>query len=314
MAAYRAKRRLAYRKKASVSTRRYSRRSAPRRSYGKKRTYRKKTSVSRKSLLNVTSRKKRNGMLSWSNTNSSGVSQTLQQGSAFVLGSRTGVFLFQVSAMDMSSTSGGADTITNQAERTSQTCFMRGYSEHLRIQTNSATPWFHRRICFATRGGSPFTQVNSGDTQVQASGNSVDTTNGMERLWLDGYVNNQGLTIAAQWGVLFKGVSGKDWVDPILAPVDTTRVDLKYDKTFCYRSGNQSGMIKETKFWHPMNKNLVYDDDESGEVEASSYFSVDDKRGMGDYYIMDIVNSGLTGSGSDIINLNSNSTLYWHEK
>lgn len=262
----------------------------------------------------MTSTKKRNGMLSYSNTTNTGASQTIGLGTAFVPATRTGVFLFQPTAMDLTQLSGGSNLKINAAERTSSTCFMKGFSEHLRVQTSSALPWFHRRICFTSRGSSPFTRINPGDTPVQNNGNSVDTTNGMERLWVDAYVNNLNLTVADWWDFLFKGASGKDWLDPILAPVDTARVDLKFDKTFTYRSGNQSGTVRELKMWHPMNKNLVYNDDESGETEASSYFSVYDKQGMGDYYIMDIVNSGLGGTATDIINLNANSTLYWHEK
>lgn len=217
--------------------------------------------------------------------------------------------------MDLSAYSGGANLLVNQAERTAQVCYMRGLSENIRIQTSSGIPWFHRRICFTSRGGSAFNSVNSSDTApVQASGNSVDTSNGMERLWFNSNVNNTPATVLAQQNLLFKGSYNVDWNDNILAPIDTTRVDLKFDKTWCVRSGNASGTIKERKLWHPMNKNLVYNDDENGEGEATSYFSVGDKRGMGDYYVLDIFQAGAGGTSSDLLNVFSNSTLYWHEK
>lgn len=63
-----------------------------------------------------------------------------------------------------------------------------------------------------------------------------------------------------------------------------------------------------------MNKNLVYDDDESGEQEQGAYTSVDSKAGMGDYYVLDLVQSGTGGSTSDLFLITANSTLYWHEK
>lgn len=255
-------------------------------------------------------------MLTYSNTKPDGTSQTLAQGTAFVQGGaqNTGFFLFSPTQMNLSATGGGSNIVINTPERTATTCYMRGFSEHLRIQTSSQVPWFHRRICFTSRGGNPFNNIDKADTQLQASGNSIDTSNGQQRLWLNSSINNQPNTIAAQYGYLFKGASGIDWSDVILAPVDTSRVDLKFDKTWLIKSGNGSGTVIERKLWHPMNKNLVYDDDESGEAMNSSYFSVSDKRGMGDYYILDLVQSGLGGGTTDLFNIYSNSTLYWHEK
>lgn len=254
-------------------------------------------------------------MLTWSNTSPTGASQTTARNTAFVAGNATGYFLWGATQMDLSSQAGGGNILINQAERTAQTCYMRGLSEHVRIQTSSGIPWFHRRICFTTRGGSAFNQNNPADTApIQASGNSIDTSSGMERLWFNSNVNNTPATVSAQQNLLFKGNYNVDWNDVILAPVDTTRVDLKFDKTWCIRSGNASGTIKERKLWHPMNKNLVYNDDENGEGEDTSYFSVGDKRGMGDYYVLDLFQAGTGASAGDVLNVFSNSTLYWHEK
>lgn len=264
-----------------------------------------------KSILNKTSRKKREVMLSYSNTDSAGASQPIAASTAFVNGNATGFFVFCPTARDL--TLGGAHTITQESMRTSQTCFQRGFSEHLRIQTSSGIPWFHRRICFTTRGGSAF---NTGLdlAPVQPYGPYVDTINGMERLWLNQTVNLQPLTTAAQTDTLFRGKVNKDWNDIILAPVDTTRVSLKFDKTWCIKSGNASGTIAERKLWHGMGKNLVFDDDQNGEIQDSSHYSVDSKAGMGDYYIVDIFTSGLGATSSDKINVYSNATMYWHEK
>lgn len=217
--------------------------------------------------------------------------------------------------MDLAAVSGGSNLLVNPAERTAQTCYMRGLSENIRIQTSSGVPWFHRRICFSSRGASAFNTINSADTApVQPSGNSVDTSSGMERLWFNSSINNTPATVMAQENTLFKGIYNSDWNDPILAPIDTARVDLKFDKVWCIRSGNSSGTIKERKLWHPMNKNLVYNDDENGEGEDTSYFSVGDKRGMGDYYVLDIFQAGAGAGAGDLLNVFSNSTLYWHEK
>ncbi|UOK20968.1 capsid protein [Chifec genomovirus UA13_114] len=306
-------RRLARKYARPAAKRRYAGRSKFRRSYAKKRTYRKKP-MSKQRILNVTSRKKRNGMLSWSNTTASGASVTTALGTATSAGPNTGIYLFCPTAQNLNQGTSNPNYAINVAERTASTCFMRGFSERLRIQTNSHVPWFHRRICFLWRGIGALNTVNSTDTPTQPFASSVDTSNGMERLWFNQSINNQPNTISAQLNIVFKGGQGIDWNDIIVAPVDTSRVDLKFDKTWLVKSGNEAGAIVERKLWHPMNKNLVYDDDEIGESMTSSYLSVDSKQGMGDYYILDLFQPGLGSSSTDLINVSANSTLYWHEK
>lgn len=190
---------------------------------------------------------------------------------------------------------------------------MKGLSEHLRIQTNTGIPWFHRRICFTLKGLNVFNSPISTDSPTVGFV-YADTSNGMERLWVNENVNAMNGTIAAQVGVLFKGVIAKDWNDYILAPVDTGRVSVKFDKTWTMQSGNASGIVRERKLWHAMNKNLVYDDDENGDMETPSYFSSDSRAGMGDYYVVDFIQAGTGGTSSDLLQLSSVSTLYWHEK
>ena len=51
--------------------------------------------------------------------------------------------------------------------------------------------------------------------------------------------------------------------------MDTTRVNLKYDKVRRITSGNDAGVIKRFKMWHPMRKNLRYDEDEEGDYTES---------------------------------------------
>lgn len=271
--------------------------------------------MTKKRIIDVTSHKKRNGMLSWTNTAATtGASTTLGLGSATVAGSLAGLFMFCPTAQNLLQGSSTPNYFINQAERTSTSCYMRGFAENLRIQTNSHVPWFHRRICFAWRGSGAFNTISSKDTPTQSWGPFIDTSTGMERVWFNTQVNAMTNTQNAQLDTLFKGVVNQDWNDIIVAPVDSSRVDIKFDKTWLIKSNNESGTIVQRKLWHPMNKTLVYDDDESGEGVQTSYLSVDSKRGMGDYYIYDIIQAGLGATSSDLINISANSTLYWHEK
>ncbi|ASM93486.1 capsid [Lupine feces-associated gemycircularvirus 1] len=263
----------------------------------------------KKRVLNITSKKKRNGMLSWSNTNPSGGSQTTALGPAYVNASTGGLFLFCPTAQNLN-TAGGANLAIDVSERTASTCYMKGFSEHIRIQTSSPIPWFWRRICFTVKGY-PF---SSSTSPTNSEATYLDTTNRLERLWLNIGINNSTTFYNSITSLLFKGVSQKDWTDPLIAPLDTSRVTVKFDKTWTIKSGNAAGAVTERKHYFPMNHNLVYDDDENGAAMTTSYYSVDSKAGMGDYFIMDYFSAGTGGGIGDLIRIDSNATLYWHEK
>jgi len=268
--------------------------------------------MSKKRVLNISSIKKRNGMLSFSNTTNAGASRTVAAGPAYINGATQGKFLFCPTAMDLDNSSGGPNLKINEANRTSTTCYMRGFAEHLRIQTSSGVPWFHRRICFTTKTDAFLT--SAADTPVQPNPYYTETSIGYSRLMLNLNVNNTPQTITNIETVLFRGAQGQDWVDSLIAPVDTTRVSVKFDKTWTIRSGNANGTVIERKLFHPMNKNLVYDDDESGQAMTTNRFSVDSKAGMGDYYIYDIFTPGESATSTDLIVVVPSSTLYWHER
>jgi len=272
--------------------------------------------MSKKRILNATSRKKRNVMLSWSNTSATGASQVTAPSPALVAGNSTARFLWLATAQDLISQGGVGGTVGQEAQRTATTCYMRGLSENIRVQTSSGLPWFHRRICFTAKGEIPFRNKAGADTSPTPNPVTpyVDTSTGMQRLWLNMTINNMQNTINERESVIFKGSNGVDWNDILTAPLDTTRITVKFDHTWTLRSGNANGTVYERKLWHPMNHNLVYGDDQSGIGEDTDYMSTTAKPGMGDYYVYDIVTPGQGGTAADLALLQSTSTLYWHEK
>lgn len=267
--------------------------------------------MSKKRILNITSRKKRDTMLTWSNTSATGTSIAPRQDAAYINGSTGGAFVWVPTARDLVI---GADLaqVANESARTATTCYMRGLSEHLRIQTSTGLPWFHRRICFTYKGIDPFRRTFTGDTGTPQT--YLESSNGYTRLLFNAQVNTTPNWNNQVQSIMFKGTQGVDWDDTITAPLDTRRITVKFDKNWCYRSGNANGIAKEVKLWHGMNKNLVYDDDEAGTTETTSYFSVDSKAGMGDYYVVDFFTAGTGGGTADLLRLSISSNLYWHEK
>ncbi|ASH99161.1 capsid protein [Giant panda associated gemycircularvirus] len=294
-----------------------------RRSYGKKKYGGRK--MSSKKILNVTSRKKRDDMSPYYVTYKADGTLVAGPGSITAIGTQTGAssynnrvsgYIWCPTARDFSTSSGGGKgTTADLATRTASICYMRGLKERIEIQTSSGAPWQWRRICFRFRGnlyGQSGQNSQAGNYQTH-----VETSNGYRRLTLQfidasatGNMVENSLT-----SLIFRGSpSSDDWYDYMNAPLDPTRVDICYDKQTVISSGNTQGKVFRKNFWMPMNKNLVYDDDETGGTEQSSYYSMHGKQGMGDYYVVDFFKSGLGSTSSDILVFEPQSTLYWHEK
>lgn len=283
--------------------------SSRRRSYGRKR-YGGKT-TSKKRILNLTSIKKRDTMLAYyqnaSTVNPQAGGYTVQ-GTGGGNGGPSTVLMWCATARDNTVSMGGSlGNRFTPSTRTATTCYMRGLSENIELSSNSGVPWQWRRICFTFRdpGSLSTTQVfyNEGTSGFErllynvTSGSSPDNTN-----------------LSNIRGLIFRGELGQDWSSYLTAPTDNTRVTIKMDKTRTISSGNQSGRMVYHKMWMPMNKNLVYDDDENGGSETARFLSVGGKVGMGDYYVVDIFQAGTGAVSSDTLLFNPQATLYWHEK
>jgi len=305
---------MAYRRYAAKrrsTSRRTNRKS---RGYRIRRTSRKRTTrkmPSKKMILNLTSRKKRDTMHQFTN-----ISATSQQGSttytpntAIITGgtNSSAPIIWCATARDNDPTGNSASgNVFQDATRTSSNCFMRGLSETVQIQVSNGVPWLWRRICFTYKG------INAA---MPALGSQFFLANESSDGWVRvvNMVPNNTYKDTLE-GILFRGAANKDWLDAMTAPVDTGRVTLKYDKTRTIASGNEAGCIRKYKLWHGMNKSLVYDDDENGGGKTVSYYSVQDKAGMGDYLVVDYFKPRIGTAASDQLAFSCNSTLYWHER
>jgi len=205
----------------------------------------------------------------------------------------TFIFPWCCTARDMTNTS-------EMTDRNTQTVYMRGLKERIEIQTNSGVPWQWRRICFTRKAG----QLTSSTTFAPF----LFTSNGYVR------VVNELPATQPFVGDLFDGKQLVDWNDYFAAKVNTNLVTLKYDKTISIQSGNASGVLRSYSRWHSMNSNLTYADEEAGADEATLPYSTLGRKGMGDYYIVDIFQSGGGATTNDILSFNPQATLYWHEK
>lgn len=313
--AYGSIRKRAYRKKASRSTRRYSAPSKSRRSYVKTRRYRKRRPMTKRRILNVTSIKKRDTMLTYTNSTAASQSGSTTYSSsvpAIVTGGQTvngaATFLWCATARDNTiSNANTPGTAFNLATRTSTTPFMIGLKEAIEIQVSSGMPWQWRRICFTFKG--PLGLTYDTGTSI-----ATETSAGWVRVLNQIAGDPGGGQQYILFEKLFKGQNTVDWNDVMTAKVDNTRVTLRYDSTCSLASGNEDGFIRKYKRWHDMHKTLVYDDDELGGGTNARTLSTEGKPGMGDYYVVDLFRARTGATTSDLLSFRPEATLYWHEK
>nr|QXN75610.1 MAG: capsid protein [Genomoviridae sp.] len=302
-----------YRRRSTRSRRaatRPSRRPAYR---GRTRVSRRRPMISRRRILNITSRKKSDTMMAWSNvtvprtpassTFSGAVPTLTGDGNGFV--NDPYMFLWCATARDYDLANGGTEgAIHDQATRTAQTCFIRGLKENIMIQTNNGVPWQWRRLIFSMKGIAGILEDANG-FQLRA-----ETSAGNMRAVSEIRDSNQNALVDR----LFRGDRGEDWSEYINAPVDTKQVTVHYDRTRTIAAGNESGMLRQYKFWHPFNKNIVYNDVEDGGGTNDGAYSTLAKPGMGDVLVMDLFQPR---SGADLtarLIFRPNATLYWHER
>nr|UBJ26246.1 capsid protein [Giant panda feces-associated gemycircularvirus] len=271
--------------------------------------------MTKKRILNMTSTKKRDSMLTYTNSTAA-----TQQGSttysasvpAIVTGGQAlnaaATFLWCATARDNTTTNANnRGTQFDMSTRTSSTPYMIGLKEAIEIQVSTGMPWQWRRICFTTKG--PL-----GLTYDSTFAVATETSNGWVRLLNQVQGDPGGGQQYILFERLFRGQNTVDWNDVMTAKVDTSRVTLKYDQTTSLASGNEDGFIRKYNRWHDMHKTLVYNDDELGGATNATTLSTIGKAGMGDYYVLDLFRARTGSTTSDQLSFRPESTLYWHEK
>lgn len=283
-------RRYARRSRRPLRTTRSTRTRYPRRA--RRAPFRKSTRMSKRRILNTSSVKKQDNMLALSLDSSGGTPEQR----AFDVPGTGALFVWCATARDRGTSSGSDATASSVRER--DAVYMRGLKESIIMSTNSAASWRWRRICFTVKG------VPLG------TGVATETNSGWTRqLWNRAGTAFSGVVAS----LIFRGTQGVDWQDVFVAKVDTNNIKVCYDRLRTLSSGNQVGKFFRDKRWYPMNKTLVYQNDEAGEGESNEFFSTNGRAGMGDYYIVDYIDCATLNS-ADTLKFQPEATLYWHER
>lgn len=274
--------------------------------------------MTKKRILDVTSVKKRDNCQPYSNTLTA--QQNYAAGGQVLTGGTTveACFIYCPTARRLT-------TVPRQVigVRTASNCYYRGVKENVEIQVETGTPWQWRRICFtaktlsalivspdATFGGAS----GGGGTGGTATNNWTYFSGPTYTARVINQLPGGSAARTTLYSILFEGTQAVDWTDPLTAKTDQRRVNIKYDKTMTIASGNEEGVIRRYPRWHGMNKTLMYDDDESGDTMTQIPYSVSNKQGMGDYFIVDIFRPRVGATTSDRLTFAPQSTVYWHEK
>lgn len=206
-----------------------------------------------------------------------------------------------------------------QAYRTAKATYVKGIAETWDIIPNDSSTWWWRRVIFAYKSTFIPTRTNIGVFGAQPT---AGATSARQLKDLSGVTS--GGTPAVLAGIyddLFEGVLGTDWSNPMTAKIDKRRVTLLHDSRRTIGSGNNASRPRLTRRYHPVNKTVVYDDEENGLSMTPSPFSVNNKAGLGDIYMLDfftcpspLVPGGAATSGASNLQLGCTQTYYWHEK
>jgi hypothetical protein len=201
---------------------------------------------------------------------------------------------------------------TDEHVRANQEVFMRGIKD--RVMVSAAFSLVHRRVCFWSHeridDARPFTFE---DPDV------IDGNPYQRRNLVALYPNLD----EELFEMLFKGTVNRDYSENSRwdTPLDNKRVKVVYDKQYTvtpnYQPGDgaQFGKTTTRKFWHPINRTIMYDDDEEGADVNGSGWSARTPESLGNYYVMDIFSTGqaIDGSTDAVGSFMPESTTYWHE-
>lgn len=198
------------------------------------------------------------------------------------------------------------------ALRTSTSPYYIGLSEKFNFQPSDNSVWMWRRIIVAVK-------ENIGlDVQMKANG-AQDSVNAVTTRPF----HNLGITSSVQsWqdmydevqANLFKGIKTTDWSDQMIAKVDNTVFTVFCDKTRRIASGNDVSAPRYMKHYQPINRTVVYRDEENG-VSVTPYpTSVQSKPGVGNIYVFDLFQAPVPKTTTSSLTFSCTSTTYWHEK
>lgn len=289
------RRRPAYGRRKSTTRRPTSRaKYSSRRRTGKR--YSRRPVVTRRRILNVSTRKKSDTMLTGTGLPGSGI--PLRQ-STLAGGQPTAYFL---SCMTYMTRVSGAEDHT----RRSNEIYFKGWSDNYHLYVGGGAGWTWRRIVF------------SSNERIEEAALPAATLYGYMRGLNKGDVPDN--PTPDEWlEQLFVGSRTLDWNDVMTAAIDRQRTTVHSDTLRRINPGNDSGKDVASRVWTPCNMSLRYDDDEyAGDVKPpeaiqSSPWVTRKGGSVGNVYVVDFFDT-MAVDPTESLTLRIESKRYWHER
>lgn len=247
--------------------------------------------MSRRHILNITSQKKQDTMIS------------VNAISPITVGGYVGTtaqLLFCPTYRNRDADSTGANE-DPQAGRTSQHTYAKGIREKIFFTTAGGSPVRWRRIIFSTKNDL-FSIVNKYQfsSGVGVRSRPVLALSGTE--------------IGTLQAECFEGTPTTDYIGSLDGKLDPDKVTIHKDMNMVINPGNSNGSTKMMNFYHPLEKNLTYRDNEVGNESSSSPFAEQRGKGLGNVFIWDIFEVVVSTTPETQVQFLPNTTYYWHEK
>lgn len=214
------------------------------------------------------------------------------------------------------------------AARQSKEVFWKGFRDQLVIQSDSSYPWEWRRIVFSVKGGPnatglpaeiyiPEIQLDvSGENPVTGSGEPTNPAIllGVRRAGRK-MVSMTPAQIQNFTNGLYKGVRTIDFDTGygmlLTSALDKENVRIHSDVTRSIKSGNDAGVMRKFDIYQPLNKKMIYGDQESGSMLTNTTYAASNSP-LGDVYVFDLFVQLQGAPGA--ITVAGQGTAYWHEK
>lgn len=252
--------------------------------------------MSRRRILNVSTRKKSDTMLTGVGEPDGGIDQ-----SQVTFNAGTGA-KYVVACMSFMVRAPGAEDHT----RRSLDVFFTGWKDNYRLYVGGGAGWAWRRIVFSStdRFLEAALPANLQNGYMRSINSATVPTNPL----LDGWMEQ-----------LFIGRRSIDWTDVMVAITDRKRLNIHSDVTRRLNPGNDSGKEISSRVWTPVKRNLRYDDSEySDEVKppdqaASSPWVTTGGGSPGNVYVVDFYDTMATDP-TETLTVRIESKRYWHER
>lgn len=291
-----------------------------RRSYGPlRRTRFRRPGFARRRILNVSSKKKKDTLLTAIRSPGDTIVDSVVQFNVPALGFTPHVFIFSPSMRYKRSFD--SDLPTDMSREDDEIYYV-GFGERLRFATSDSSDWRWRRIVFSAYIHQVWEFPTTG-APIQAEypiSNGEADTGGYRRVFQRVEPASSATDPVKATFIrgqlyyhLFRGTQNSDWSNPMTAPINTQKVHVYHDRLTRIASNSDAGAQLITKRWHPIRKNMIFDDQEFGKENLSLPYAGSSRRGIGDVYVVDMFQCVNDSEGVDL-SIGTDATTYWHER